>query len=133
MATPLVTGLNRLNDLMMNQLMKKIIILMACSMVSLGVFADSPALPEGGRLAEVHVLSLDFQGQQRASMVARPCDKPVKCDNIYVRINDKTTWRDDGKLSTYKKAKKLHWIAAVIVINKHNEALMLNRMLTGSE
>lgn len=117
----------------MIKLKKKLMLMAICSLASLNTLANPPALPEGGRLAEVHVLSLDFQGQRRASMVARPCDKFVQCDNILARIDEKTTWRDDGQQISYKQARKLNWIAAVIAVDKHNHALMISRMITGDE
>lgn len=132
-AIPLGIGLKRINEITMNQLFKKIVLTMACGLASFGAFANPPALPEGGRLAEVHVISLDFQGQRNASMVARPCDEFVKCDNIFARIDEKTTWRDDGQLISYKQASKLNWLAAVIAVDKHSNALMVSRLITGDE
>lgn len=117
----------------MNQQVKNIILMTACVLASFGAIADSSSkLPEG-RMAEVRVLSLEFQGQQRASMVARPCDKHVTCDSIYARIDEQTVWDDDGQAITYKQARKLNWIAAVLVIDKHNNAQFIRRMITGDE
>ena len=117
----------------MIKLKRKLMLMAVCGLASLSAIANSPVMPEGGRLEEVHVLSLDFQGQRRASMVARPCDKFVGCENILARIDEKTTWRDNGELITYKQARKLDWKAALIVVDKHNNALMISRLFLGDE
>lgn len=130
---PLDIGLNKLNEHPMNQLMKNIILLTACGLASFGAIADSSSKSSEGRMAEVHVISLSFQGGGNASMVARPCDKYVTCDNIYARIDEKTVWDDDGQVITYKQARKLNWLAAVLVVDKFNHAQFIRRMITGDE
>ncbi|MGB0866744.1 MAG: hypothetical protein ACPGSC_09560 [Granulosicoccaceae bacterium] len=95
--------------------------------------AEVPKLPEGAKIAEVHVASMDFQGSSLAQMVARPCDKHVQCENMLIRIDGKTVWRDDGVLISYKQARKLNWQGAVVVVDINNNALMVSRIFVGTE
>jgi len=112
---------------------KTLLQIVVLSCLTLVAHAETPAtLPDGGRLAEVHVLSLQFQNNNQASLVARPCDKDVGCDNLLVRINNKTTLRDNGTIINFRQAKRLKWELAVVVVDKFNNALMLSRIPVSS-
>lgn len=112
----------------MMQKLKKLLFATVISSLPLLAQADAPKLPKGGKVAEVHVLSLQFAANRSARMVARPCDKNVECQNILARISSKTTLRDNGQLIDYQQAKKLKWDSALLVVDKFNNALMVSRI-----
>lgn len=105
------------------------LLLMACA-----AHAEQPPknLPEGGRIAEGHVLSIQYTGTRSASIVVRPCDAGISCANIIARLTSKTEIRDDGKLINLEQTKKVDWKMALLVTDKFNNALLINRIPTSS-
>ncbi len=85
-------------------------------------------LPEGGRISESHILSMQVTGSSSASIVARPCDSPGACANILARVTAKTEIRDNGEHISLAQAKGLKWQLALMVTDKFNNVLLLNRI-----
>ncbi len=99
--------------------------------LSAGAIAGPPSvLPEGGRIVEAHVLSLQFSGRSSASLIGRPCDPEVSCATVIARISADTELKDNGKTITFKQAKKRDWKLVLLVMDKFNNALLLNRIPT---
>ncbi len=111
---------------------KNIVLIMAFAITTFfSSVANADDFPEGTTLHEVHVLSLQFEGSGVASLVARPCDTNVECDNVIARIGKKTLWRDGHVDISYKNAKGLQWEGAVLIMDKFNNALVLERIPLG--
>lgn len=92
----------------------------------------TPALAEESEFidkhVEVRVLSIDFQGSQLASLVIRPCDEIIECETLYASSSAKTQWLDRGEAISYDEARRLDWQDALILLDKHRNALSVERL-----
>lgn len=100
-----------------------------CSVASISLYAQ-PDLkqPKGSEVAEAYVLSIKYFAPQHAKIVIRPCDEFVQCFDILLRADATTVWLDQDKAISYAEARKLDWKFAVVVRDRNNNALMLNRV-----
>ncbi|MGB0864937.1 MAG: hypothetical protein ACPGSC_00415 [Granulosicoccaceae bacterium] len=105
----------------------------------LAFFSSAPfagtasGLVDDKRVIEVYVLSLQFLGQGRASLVAKPCDSYSPCDKLVARMDRNTVWQDEGLEISYADARNLDWQSAVITVDEWNNTQLISRMLTGDE
>lgn len=121
-----VIGLNRVTTMLK---IKMLLAFTLLATVSLTAHAAPPLkAPKNFHSGEVYILSLQFNGEKSATIVARPCDAYIKCKNILVRIDEKSTLRDFGEEITHKQAKKLNWEFALLIVDKRKNVLFLDRI-----